>query len=322
MRKLCLMFLLLQSVFANKALILEPEEREIRNIDFEKVSKLILESSSGADIIGNGGGVLEQNMIYLYRNLDRFISHCMMHPLCASTDEKQFIIKEIRNLIVHNRDQKNRLVFLKKNHFNSFFQNDLDPSERIAKTGFSSAFPIYINLPLAEKMAMEKDLSLLLGILIHEVGHQVGVASHSFLDELAAEIRIVFYDNFQNLDVNVADTKVSFFLFNGSGEYDYFQAKLLVGDTFHVLENISDDLDCPTGYRLTGSKLNNQHWEKPSLVGTKWKTSLKAWVDYYCHHKRDDYITTFTAEVEYKLRFKIDSENQSRLDKQKAKVRY
>ena len=91
------------------------------------------------------------------------------------------------NELLEKRKNKLRLVFfLDQAAKNSFF-DESDQSLRSAKTGFSEEYPIYINIEYLYKSNVA-DRAALITLLVHELGHQVGYTSHSFLDILGAEV--------------------------------------------------------------------------------------------------------------------------------------
>lgn len=297
---LCLFSL---STFAASDLFLSKEEQEKRNVQFSEMIKNAMRVASGADIVGNGGGIAEQNMSFVYRNLDKTVSYCINLPNCGEGADKVAVLKLIRNTILEKRDAPSRLVFLTSDHFNGLLSQTADYDERVAKTGFSADFPIFFNLAEIQENQLSSDLSAMVGILVHEVGHQVGVASHSFLDELAAEVRTAFILLQQRTEITYHNNTFSLMVVGGVNAYDYQQVLLSVDGEPLKVESLVAHYKCTTpGTRLVGAKISSMVWDRPVNGNETLVMRAKGNVDFSCE-MRSKTIITEQARVDYVFSF-------------------
>ncbi len=257
-------------------------ERNLRNERFRNSSDSALAAFSGADIVGNGSGYIEQNFSYIYQNLDRTISQCLSIPFCSGTKYDQEILREIRDIILENRDRKNRLVFLKGQDFENYFHSELDPSERVAKTGFSPEFPIFINLSLVEELNLGGDLSLILGILAHEVGHQVGISSHTYLDSIASRLRGVFYENTLSIELTHVSLPMKFMVLKARQNFAHDEALLLAAGKLVRLPRLATSFTCARNATLLNSTISNPHWKANTYADGALIAKVEAWGEFSC----------------------------------------
>ncbi len=293
------------------ALSLSELQRRYANERFRHFSELALAAYSGADIVGNGGGYIEQNFRYIYHNLDRTISQCLSVPYCAGNIEDRNNLRAIRDVVLKYREQKNRIVFLAGSDFENFFNSELDPGERVAKTGFSPEFPIFINLSLIEEMSIGSDLSLILGILAHEIGHQVGVSSHSYLDSLASRLRSVFYDNTLTIELTQTSLPLKFMVLKARKNYAHDEAVLTAGGEVIEMPRLASHFQCPRQAELLATTLSNPHWSAPTYRNAGLEVKVEAWGEFSC----SDEAGNFNVErrtVIYNIRFdrKISNEGK------------
>lgn len=247
-----------------------------------EVSNQILAQASGADIVGNGTGIVEQNFKYAYRNLDRTISQCLSTPACTSDQAERELLIRMRQIVLDHRSDSNRLIFLKNSDFENFFHTELDPSERIAKTGFSSSLPIFINLSLAESLGMANDLSLIIGILAHELGHQAGMLSHSYLDDLAARLRQVYFEHILAIEFKKYQSLFKFIIFKGRNNFSYDETLMTINNEILTTPHLSLNYRCPRKMTLVGAELSNPHWQRPQMKEGQYIMSVRAWVEFSC----------------------------------------
>lgn len=308
------------AALTNNPIRLEPALRETLNERFRDLSDTALAAASGADIVGNGSGYIEQNFLYIYTSLDRTISQCLSVPFCAGSIQDRATLRQIREVILKKREEKSRLVFLKSNDFIQFFENELDPSERIAKTGFSSEFPIYINLSLVQEMKIGSDLSLILSILAHEVGHQVGISSHSYLDELATRLRGVFFENTLTIELLQYNVPLKFMVLKARENFSHDETIMSVDGVLIDLPRISIEFKCPYNDNLLSSTLTNPHWDAPIFRGARLNVTLEAWGEFLCQSQSSGDISVEKRTVTYRLSFKTGLNNSGTVQLKKDQV--
>lgn len=300
-----IVFAILMSKQISAGVYLDPADRDDLNQKFSKISLQALKASGGADIVGNGGGAVEQAAVYIYRSLDRYISLCLNIRGCVVESEKREILKQIRDVIVEKRDEKNRLVFLSGDNFKSYMQDDLDPEIRVAKTGFSADFPIFINLEEAYTYPKESLYSSFAALFVHEVGHQIGVASHSYLDELAARVRETMEANTKELTYEVLTGEFSFTLFSGVTIYDFDQFLLQYNSQRIETPSLREIFKCQNGDKLVGANLSNIYWDKSKTIDYKFIMGLNGWGEFYCERKGNKTIYLEEKNVQIVWKFTV-----------------
>lgn len=298
-------FALFLSKQISASVFLDNAEREDLNQKFAKISLQVLKASGGADIVGNGGGAVEQAALYIYRSLDRYIAQCINSSGCVAQGEQREILKQIRDVIVEKRDEKNRIVFLSGENFQKYMQDDLDPEIRVAKTGFSDEFPIFINLEEAYAFPKSSLYGSLVSLFVHEVGHQVGVASHSFLDELATRVRVIMESNTKELTYDVLNDQFSFTLFSGVTNYDFDQYILQYNSVKFETPSLRESFKCRNGDKLIGAKLSNLYWEKAKTIDGRFYMGVNSWGDFYCERKSNKTIYVEVKNIQFIWKFNV-----------------
>jgi hypothetical protein len=142
--------------------------------------------NGSGDVVGNGGGIIEGTLQYLLQNLPDYLEQSILYTDFEFPADTATALMDIHRSIV-GRKTPLRLEFVSGPEAQHFFKDEHDQEVRAAKTGFSEMFPIYINIEYlyAESITSRKAL---ITLLVHEIGHQVGYESHSFLDIVGAEV--------------------------------------------------------------------------------------------------------------------------------------
>jgi len=171
-------------------LFLKLNELEIRNNEFNNLlNQFGIDPTQlrGGDVVGNGGGLLEGQAYFYYHNLENHLLTALeQNAIEFTNDEREVLQKILKSL--PNMEQVGKIIFLDPKDFRGFFFTPgVDPAPRVAKTGHSMDFPIFINTAMVYQR-IDGDLRFWLGTLVHELGHQVGVANHLFLEELGAKV--------------------------------------------------------------------------------------------------------------------------------------
>lgn len=146
--------------------------------------------NGSGDVVGNGGGVIEGTLQYLLQRLPDYLKQTILY---ADFDYPADMAKALMDIHRSVTERKNplKLEFISGAGAKNFFFDEHDQEVRSAKTGFSEDYPIYINVEYLYGSNITDERALIT-LLIHEIGHQVGYTSHSFLDIIGAEVaRIV-----------------------------------------------------------------------------------------------------------------------------------
>lgn len=243
------------------------------------------ERSGGGDIIGNGGGLAEQNFTYALTHLADFISETLKEGLVKGVDAEN--LKKIAHAARAEGQKAEKLVFLSGRNNPGIFTAENDPEVRLAKTGLTQEAPIFINLDLLYSKQGDVTemlpLPIMVASLVHELGHQVGMTDHTYLDFLGARVRRMVEREYtrsaKNLDGKTRIEMISINL----GAFSMPRLSLMIKDTLVPLEKeLFDTLKCRSDLRPRAARLSNQHWERPQDFNGHWIAPYRAWAELTC----------------------------------------
>ena len=298
--QLVLSLLLMSSFsFALEVVRIPTMQRQHLNREFSLNTSSLVERFGSGDIVGNGAGLLEQNFAHAYYSVQTAIENCLSSGNCFISKEQRSILNEINELFIKKLNQKNILIFVANSDADNFFFDQHDQTERIAKTGFSHEHSIFINLDLAKDL--HSDVPAMISILIHELGHQVGIASHSFLDLLAAKIRRVWEADWKVSTIDINQQQLSTRLF--STKNNFINAKLSYvyeGKVKSLNAKIFDLLKCAPQEELYGFYLSNGHWSRPTSNSSEYRVRMSYWLDMYCQNQ---YAEIWPIEQDLEIEF-------------------
>lgn len=177
---------------------------------------LSIDSSRRGDVMGNGGGLAEQNIVYAYRNINSFIDICMDSRDCRLTDEERIILGKIKANMA-SEYQRGQVVFKSERQEPGTFILMGEP--KIAKTWLHVGAPIYVNKDLLYQTntagkIVPLALSQAVALLIHELGHHHNYTDHTKLDLLGVKVSMALgrdlekarvlpgYENLQAMVIN------------------------------------------------------------------------------------------------------------------------
>ena len=276
----------------------------IQQLNISEQLKVML---SSGDIVGNGGGVGEQNFRYVYHKLPTYIRRCTSSNLCPIGKQYQTLLLKMIPLINTNLKNKDSLIFLSEKRYPGFFLDENDPEERVAKTAYLRGSPIFINLDLVYKDIMKSSMSLheMAGILVHELGHQLGELSHSMLDELSAQFRSVLTDSLIQDSTNLLGTQVKIDIYNSLDDSQRSLIELTINDELmNVQKEIDSKLVCKKG-AVFGYRITNTHWERPYYgQNDLFITHYKGWIDYLCMDDRG-VLWSYNKDINFMINFEV-----------------
>jgi len=149
-------------------------------------------------IVGNGGGLAEQNFAYALAQLPHVVELCEARlQECLSSREEIQAFERIRSGLARELQTDGLLRFEScegKSAPDCPFL--IDGQLRVAVTGTRPGAPIRINLDLiypkdSSGKVQPLDTGTALAILTHELGHHQGLKDHQFLDLLGARLRLL-----------------------------------------------------------------------------------------------------------------------------------
>lgn len=146
--------------------------------------------NGGGVVVGNGAGVVENQFQIAYQQIENTISSCILHNQCQFNDAEKEIAHSIVATAKVTAKKPDRLKFVSEKLHPGFFTTGLSEINRIAKTGLNMNGPVYINVDLLykENGKAALDYEQIVSIMVHELGHQSGIADHDKLDIIAAKI--------------------------------------------------------------------------------------------------------------------------------------
>lgn len=245
-----------------------------------------VERSGGGDIIGNGGGLAEQNFIYALSQLSEFIDETITAGIVKGED--------ITNLAKIGRHAKKagtragELIFLSGKAVPGLFDSPYDQEVRLAKTALSPDAPILINLDLIYKRTHGEleimAMPVMVASLVHELGHQVGFEDHSYLDFLGSRVRRLL-EREQNRvgrmlghDGRIEMTSINL------GPLSLPRLFMTFGDILLSFDGeMSNVLKCKQDKSIVrAARIENQHWQPAINLDKHWIAPFRAWVALTC----------------------------------------
>jgi hypothetical protein len=243
------------------------------------------ERLGSGDIVGNGGGKAEADFKYTYRKLYKFITDCELSYKCFTTDRQKSILRKIKQISLINMNKKDKMIFVDEHKIPGFFRDEHDPQVRVAKTGFDSDSPIFINLDLIYNHSSEPyDIPSIVAILIHEIGHQTGIREHAMLDDLGAIVRNFLNSEKLQSKMTINGNTVNLTAFNFHDDDVYAELNLhYVGYNIELGSRIHSESQCSTkDTNLVGYKIENIHFERSVRRNKKHHVKAKAWITLNC----------------------------------------
>lgn len=277
-------------------------------------------ATGGGSIVGNGGGLAEQNFIYAYNNLAHFYDLCWAHENeCLNSTEEKKVFHLIRESLSQEYKTTYQIQFLSGQKNPSFFF--IDGQIRTAVTGDHVGDPIFINLDLIYQTnsrgeVIATDIGTALAILTHEMGHHHQTKDHLFLDLLGAKIHTfslikgetLKYDYFSN-SLFETSTDLTIFASHSDitpGETDFRgpQSWLVLNDGHQIYDlntSLNHLLYCPIsnekkdetlGYRLYQMQWRPTFTEKTDINGKiQREYTFQSSIYMNCQSSTDNYPT-------------------------------
>lgn len=242
--------------------------------------------AGGGDIIGNGGGLAEQNFVYALAQLSDFIAETMAAGLVKEDDART--LAKIGELAKAKKHQAHELIFISGKLIPGLFHAGHDSEVRLAKTGLSPEAPILVNLDLLyDRRGVDLEimpLPIMVASLVHELGHQVGIEDHSYLDFLGSRVRRLL----EREQVRVSRTlgsegRVVMTSIN-LGRQTIPRLSATVGTKLVSFDaQLSDALRCSNeGDFLLGARLENHHFQSATQFPPHWIVPFRAWASLTC----------------------------------------
>jgi hypothetical protein len=272
----------------------------------------IQQQMSGGDIVGNGGGLAEQNFVYAYLELPNYIEGLLSH-IKLSEKEKQDLLLIRSSIRKHISINSNELLFLSAQDHPGLF--DFTGELKLAITGWNERAPILVNRDLLYRVNAEGNWSVLdfgnmIQTLTHEFGHQVGILDHTYLDNLGAKVRRFIEGNqfktILDIDDNIQLTAITQHMGIGRMPNIFINSK-------ERMKSFDDDifrtLRCQNGTFPVEVNLSNQHWSNYRIEGSELYTNFNARVRVTC--LRDGVVSTERQYLQIAILYSVDKKTLS-----------
>jgi hypothetical protein len=144
----------------------------------------------GGGIVGNGAGVVEFEFHQSKHIIDRVLGGCFPGNPCRLETEDSQLAEKILALVRSSAGDLIRFEFVSGKERPGFFNTGANEFHRIAKTTLTPGSPIYVNTDLLYETDGKPRLSFgqIVGLVVHELGHQTGEPDHRILDRLGSEV--------------------------------------------------------------------------------------------------------------------------------------
>jgi hypothetical protein len=235
----------------------------------------------GGDLVNNGGGLAEKNVLYAYEKIDKYLQYCVTSSVCKLTDAQKVIAQKIYNGLPQEKAAGNQLQYISEQKVPGSFM--IDGNIRIAKTGSTIGSPIVINTDMLYNKVGDTYEALTMpeavAVLVHEFGHHYGSYTHEELDLIGVRVSMMMQQKMITTPMLPWNSFASASVFNSKLRTDFPQVLLSVGtDLVDISEIYRRTVHCevftlpipvlpiPDLELVTrepvGSMLHNIHWEK------------------------------------------------------------
>lgn len=264
-------------------------------------------SVAGGGFVNNGGGLAEKNVLYAYAQLETYIRICLFSEACKLTPSQKGLLGKIHEGLPEEK-KSNQILFSSEKKNPGFFM--IDGNVRVAKTNDSIGGPIYINSDLLYTKSNSGFYEALtipeaVAILIHELGHHYGKASHEELDLIGVRVSLMLQQKLLSTPlVPWTPDQISASIFNADTTTSFPQVLLTVGDEIMDVSKLYAKsvhcavltlpipiLDIPDLELITkvprSSHFHNVHWEKVKDRGSYYSIKIIGNVSHSCKYKNN-----------------------------------
>ncbi|MCR9204150.1 MAG: hypothetical protein NXH75_06210 [Halobacteriovoraceae bacterium] len=290
-------------------LFVSPEERDDRNSSFDTFLEYMginPEHARSGDVVGNGGGIHESQAYFYYHNLAKHIVSTFDQDFVSFSQDEKKVLREILNLMPLFGEQ-GKIVFLNPVQYPGFFfDEEVDEAPRLAKTGFDHSYPIFFNREMVYE-SFEKNTGIWISILIHELGHQAGVANHNLLEELGAKVALVASTDKELLKYEFdKNNTLEVVVYNHSFVNGFADVNITFRDQSSSLEGLAGQeiRDVCENLSFGGIQFENLHWESRPEVsddGSHVIVNAKAWAKVKCHDKNTGVFYDRSRDVTFNV---------------------
>lgn len=280
----------------------------------------------GGDLVNNGGGIAEKNMLYAYERLDKYIQVCLRSESCKLNDQQKVVLQQILKGLPEEKAQP-QLFFGSEAKSPGLFI--IDGLVRVAKTGSTVGSPIYINSDLLyskNEAGVYDPVSIpeAVAILIHEMGHHYGEYSHEELDLIGVRASLTLQNKFISTPMIPWTTEISASVFNADLVSSFPEVLLTVGnEVIDISAQYREAVSCVgltvpipilpipdielLNKKPVASILHNVHWAKLKEKNDQLYVTIMGAVSNNCVYKSNIGIRNNDSKIN--ISFRIRKEN-------------
>lgn len=223
-----------------------------------------IQKVTAGDEANNGGGSSEKTFLYVLDNLDKIIPLAIKQGVTSFSRTELKILKDIKKIVPDVRKQQESLIFISEKQNPGTFL--IDGSYKVAKTSLNKIAPIYINTDLIYQKDRNGNIqsisfSMVVSILIHEIGHLAGELDHNKLDIIGNKVASFASSISQKVSLDHHNPDIFALTFN-------YQTNEMLPDLFlstryktHSLrDEIYKSVSCWNDKKPVSYWLDNLHW--------------------------------------------------------------
>lgn len=293
---------------------------------------------AGGDLVNNGGGIAEKNILYSYQKLGSYIKLCLDTQSCKIDKEQRQILEQILAGLTSEQQNSEQIKFVSEKSTPGFFI--LDGEMKVAKTGSQIGSPIYINTDLIYTQnelgfSIPVSISEATAILIHELGHHYGSHSHTTLDLVAVRVALMLQQKTYNTPLLPWSQQISAIIINPDVDSAYPEILLYIEDqVLDLSKKFFETVFCPkfsiplpfvpdipiSTQKPISTLAHNVHWSKLSVQGDTATLAISADLAHKC--KDTDDKTNRSHDFLFKIEFSVTRENSKwRLNEDSVQVK-
>lgn len=255
---------------------------------------------AGGDLVNNGGGLAEKNVLYAYQKLDAYINLCLSSDFCKIDKLQRGILEQIRDNLAQERQNFEQIRFASENASPGFFI--IDGEVKVAKTGSHIASPIFINTDLLYTKNelgyfIPLSISECVAILVHELGHHYGAYSHTDLDLTGVRVALMLQHKTYVTPLLPWSEQISATVINQDVDTSYPDILVSIEDqVYDISQQFQEAVFCPKVFiplpflpdiplstkKPISTLAHNVHWSKLSSNGTSALMSIRADLVHKC----------------------------------------
>lgn len=264
-----------------KARLLMAGQLEIDAIKDPRVWEYLV----GGDIIGNGGGIAEIRLHQIFERLPRLLRGCLTLTQCELATSERAKLAAIVQVAKDNRDLPYRLIFVSGKEYPLFFSSPDLKVIRTAKTGFTSRLPIFVNRDHLYRHGVPSlETDEMLSLLVHELGHQVGIREHNKLDQLGGRVSQFVMNGSSHINRRFDGWLMEWQVVSFLQPTNWAEMWWSWGEqAYSLTPGLRQSAKCDDPDRFAvGGRVTNIHWQRDTIERESRVARLGAWLKLFC----------------------------------------